>query len=631
MNISSIQDFEKFYEQSKSQSDSFWLERAKEYQWQTLPKKTLEGSFTDLPVKWFSDGKLNITVNCLDRHAAKTPEKTAIIFEPNDPKDGSEKISYKELLVRVNKFANVLKSLDVQKGDVVCFYMSMIPDLLVGILACARIGAVHCVVFGGFSAAALAERIRDCSAKVIVTNDVGARGAKTVALKEVVDEAQKSCPTLQAVLVRLQKNDNVLSGKEKNLQQLLEKASSDCEPVFVAAEDPLFILYTSGSTGKPKGLLHTVGGYMVWVGETFKNVFQYKQNDIFWCTADIGWITGHSYIVYGPLLNGATQVMYEGLPNWPDSGRFWEVIDKHQVTHFYTAPTAIRALEAADIQFVRKHQLTSLKVLGSVGEPINEEAWQWYFKEVGKERCPIVDTWWQTETGGIMMSSIAGITPSIPTEATLPFPGVFPVLMTPEGEEITGETAEGSLCLRQPWPGIARTIYNDHDRYVQTYFSTFKGKYFTGDGARRDRLGNYRIIGRIDDVVNVSGHRIGTAEVEDAINEHASIVESAVIGVPHPIKGQCIVAFVIANGNSGIPSQEVLSEVNILVSKMIGPIAKLEQIFIVSGLPKTRSGKIMRRVLRKAYEGDRKTLGDTSTLVNPEIVEEIFSALNNKV
>jgi acetyl-CoA synthetase len=607
-----------------SKKPEFWLEIAKQYKWKTAPTKALEGSFTDLPVRWFSDGVLNITENCLDRHLPKKANDVAIVFEHNNPQQKEKTKTYKELHEDVCRFANVLKTFSVGKGDVVCFYMPMGIELLTGVLACARIGAVHSVVFGGFSATALRERILDCQAKVVVTNNEGLRGSKTIPLKTIVDDAVRECSCVQTVLVNKHTSAPIdWMKRDQDLKVHIAKASAECPPVYMQAEDPLFILYTSGSTGKPKGLVHTVGGYMLWVGETFKNIFQYNEKDIFWCTADIGWITGHSYVAYGPLLNGAQQVIYEGVPNYPDAGRFWEIIDKHKVTHFYTAPTAIRALLAEDISFVRKYKLDSLKVLGSVGEPINQEAWQWYHSEIGKNRCPIVDTWWQTETGGIMISTLAGITPSVATVATQPFPGVFPELLTPDGRLISEAEAEGVLCIRQPWPGIARTIHKDSERYKQTYFSAYPGFYFTGDGAKRFANGDYRIVGRIDDVVNVSGHRIGTAEVEDIINQHDAIV----IGVPHSVKGQCIVAFVICVQK--ISDEILLKEVNAMITERIGPIAKLEHLFVVSGLPKTRSGKIMRRVLRKSYENDRKNVGDVSTLVNPEIVDEIFKKLSH--
>lgn len=626
MNIRTAEEFKFFRHEADVNSHDFWQKTASFYKWHKQPQKSLEGSFTTAKWSWFADGQLNITESCLDRHAAITPDKVAIYFEPNASSEASRSITYQQLLEDVCRFANLLKSKNVHKGDVVCFYMPTGPELLTGLLACARIGAVHSVVFGGFSSTALQERILDCQAKIVVTSDVGLRGAKQIQLLAVVREALTAVRCVSTVIVyQRTKVELQLKAHEIAAKDYLQNMDATCEAVITQAEDPLFILYTSGSTGKPKGLLHTVGGYMVWVGETFKNVFQYKEGDVFWCTADMGWITGHSYVAYGPLLNGATQVIFEGLPNWPDASRFWQIIEKFNVTHFYTAPTAIRALEAEDVNLVRKHKMPSLKVLGSVGEPINEEAWQWYFDEVGKKRCPIVDTWWQTETGGIMISALAGVTPSVPAVATQPLPGVFPVLMSPDGKQITDPVSEGALCISRPWPGLARTIYNDHARYLQTYFSTYPGYYFTGDGAKRFANGDFRIIGRIDDVVNVSGHRIGTAEVEDVVNQHACIVESAVIGAAHAIKGQCIVAFVSCVSHK--PQKELLVEVNELITKRIGPIAKLEHLFVVDDLPKTRSGKIMRRVLRKAYEADRTTLGDTSTLVNPEVVDVIFDLI----
>ncbi len=602
----------------RENADRFWLELANDFSWAKQPTKTLEGSFEAGNVQWFSDGKLNITVNALDRHVQKTPNKIAFYFEANDPQEPVCSFTYKQTLERVNQFANLLKERGVKKGDVVCFYMSMVPELIFGALACARIGAVHSIVFGGFSASALASRIQDSAAKILITNDEGLRGDKKVPLKKMADEALATCPSVATVLVLQRTNSGVVMQPKRDefLLENLDRQSVVCEPEIMKAEDPLFILYTSGSTGKPKGLVHSTAGYMLWTAFTFQNVFQYNEGDVFWCTADLGWITGHSYMAYGPLLSGATQVIFEGVPQWPDAGRFWQVIDKHKVTHFYTAPTAIRSLMTHDLSLVTKQNLSSLKVLGSVGEPINEEAWLWYNINVGRGKCPIVDTWWQTETGGILISSLAGITPSLPTIATQPLPGIEPQLMT--------ESDEGPLCIRRPWPGMARTIYKDHERYLQTYFTTYPGFYFTGDGARVDKDGNYRIMGRIDDVVNVSGHRIGTAEVEDAVNLHGALVESAVIGVPHDIKDQGLVAFAISTV-PGLASSQVLVEVNQILQKQIGPIARLERLFLVSGLPKTRSGKIMRRILRKAFEQDRKTLGDISTLVNPEVVDEVYS------
>lgn len=608
-----------------SKNPNYWKEIASQYQWMKIPEKTLQGNFSDSTITWFEDGVTNITVNCLDRHLSEHGNKTAIIFEPNNPADNPQKLTFQELATRVNQMCFMLAAKGVKKSDVVCLYMPMSCELLISTLACARIGAIHSVVFGGFSASSLASRIQDSQAKLIITSDESYRGDKTIGLKQIVDEALATCPSIQTVLVYKRTGAEISMKKNRDFYlhdiQVHHKKNYPAEPM--RAEDPLFILYTSGSTGKPKGLLHTCGGYMIWTGETFKNVFQPKDDSLFWCTADIGWITGHSYIVYGPLLNATSQVIFEGIPTWPDASRFWEIIEKYKVTHFYTAPTAIRALESFGLDYVTGHDLDSLKVLGSVGEPINEEAWQWYHQHIGKSRCPIVDTWWQTETGGIMISALAGITPSIPSFATLPMPGVFPILVDEKGIEITSAVAEGNLCITEPWPGIARTIYDDHERYLQTYFSTYPGKYFTGDGARRDEHGNYRITGRVDDVLNVSGHRLGTAEIENSINEHESVVESAVVGYPHEIKGQGVFAYVILSGNLKTEDKKLLSELNTILSKNIGPIAKIDKLIVTSGLPKTRSGKIMRRILRKIAESEFNSLGDLSTLLNPEIVDEI--------
>lgn len=624
--ITSRQEYDSAWAEAKSNPEKFWGKIGEEFEWFKKWDQVQSGDFNDLEIKWFDGGELNITVNCLDRHLATRGDKVAVVWEPNDPNEDSIRYTYKELHAEVCRFANVLKDHGIKKGDRVCFYMSMVPELLIGALATARIGAIHSVVFGGFSAKALAGRINDCEAKMVITCDEAYRGNKTIALKEICDEALTECTTVDTVLVRERTNCgvNFQEGRDKSLLPLLKAASPENKPEVMKSEDPLFILYTSGSTGTPKGLLHTTAGYMTWTYYTFQNIFQMEENDIWWCTADIGWITGHSYMTYGPLLNGVTQVMFEGVPTWPDAGRFWEVVDKYNVTHFYTAPTAIRALQACDIGLVKKHKLESLKVLGSVGEPINEEAWEWYHKNIGKERCPIVDTWWQTETGGMMISSLAGVTESVPAHATLPMPGVTPLLVDSEGNSIEGNPAEGNLCMEKPWPGIARTIWGNHDRYRETYFSTYKGRYFTGDGARRDDKGRYRITGRVDDVINVSGHRIGTAEVEDAINEHPDIVESAVVGYPHDIKGQGIYAYVILQPGTNHSSEELMPSLNQIINKMIGPIAKPDVVQIVSGLPKTRSGKIMRRILRKIAAKDASNLGDTSTLLNPEIVEEIM-------
>jgi acetyl-CoA synthetase len=629
--IESESQYNEFYQESMDASETYWAKIAETFRWKKPWTSVRSGGFDNLDMKWFDGATLNITENCLDRHVETNPDKVAIIWEPNDPKDPAIKFTYKEVLENVNRFANVLKEKNVQKGDRVCFYMSMVPELLFGVLATARVGAVHSVVFGGFSATALAGRINDCEAKIVITNDEAPRGNKTIPLKEIANEACKECSCIETVLTLKRTGGNVemIDGRDFYLNDLLEKASTEFAAVEMNAEDPLFILYTSGSTGKPKGLQHTTAGYMVWASETFKNVFQTNDDDMFWCTADIGWITGHSYITYGPMLNGVTQVMFEGVPTWPDAGRFWQIVDKYKVSHFYTAPTAIRALEACDEKFVTDANLSSLKVLGTVGEPINEEAWQWYNDKIGKGNCPIVDTWWQTETGGVMISNLAGVTPAIPSHATKPLPGVEPILVDNDGNEITGNPAEGNLCIKQPWPGMARTIYGDHARYEQTYFSTYKGRYFTGDGAKRDANGNYRITGRVDDVINVSGHRIGTAEVEDAIDEHGHVVEAAVVGYPHDIKGQGIMAYIIPHGEITVTDDELKKELNDLITKMIGPIAKLDRMVIAPGLPKTRSGKIMRRILRKLAANEFGSLGDISTLLNPEVVEELKKKVNS--
>lgn len=630
LNIENIDQYNEHYKQSTVNKENYWSQVAESFEWYKKWDSVYSGSFANSDVHWFEGGELNITVNALDRHVQKNPDKLAIIWEPNDPNEKELKFTYKELLTKVNQFANVLKDFDVKKGDRVCFYMSMVPELLVGVLACARIGAVHSVVFAGFSAKALSGRINDCRSEILITNDEAFRGDKTIALKKIADEALVDSPSIKTLLCLKRSGGEVQmqKGRDYWLNPLLEEAQKICEPTIMSSEDPLFILYTSGSTGQPKGLQHTTAGYMIWAAETYKHVFQTHSDDIFWCSADIGWITGHSYMSYGPLLNGSTQVMFEGVPTWPDAGRFWQTIDKYKVSHFYTAPTAIRALQACEEKFVDDADLSSLKVLGSVGEPINEEAWDWYNEKIGKSNCPIVDTWWQTETGGIMISSLAGATPTIACHATLPLPGVEPILVDASGVEVTGNPAQGNLCIKSPWPGMARTIYKDHERFKQTYFSAYPGYYFTGDGAKRDEKGNYRITGRVDDVINVSGHRIGTAEVEDAINEHKEIVESAVIGVPHEIKGESLMAFIIPM-NENMDSKELIKQVNIIITKDIGPIAKLDQLIIVPGLPKTRSGKIMRRVLRKIASNQLEQLGDTSTLLNPSIVDTIIKRVNN--
>ena len=622
--IHSLSDYQKQYRQSVEDPHAYWGKIAEEFSWHKKWDVVSKGNLKDLDIRWFDGAELNITENCLDRHLQKKAEKTAVIFESNDPDNGPEQITYQELHLRVCKFANVLKKLGMSKGDIACFYMGMTPELLIGILACARIGVIHSVVFGGFSAVALGDRIRDCGAKVLITADGGLRGSKVIPLKDIADSALENCPSIKSVVVH-QRAKNPIAMKDNRdfwMHELMESSSKDCPAVVMKAEDPLFILYTSGSTGKPKGLLHTTAGYMIYAGHTFNNVFQMNEDDIYWCTADIGWITGHSYIAYGPLLNAETTVMFEGIPTWPNGDRFWKVIEKLKVTHFYTAPTAIRSLLSLDVNLVKNCDLSSLKVLGSVGEPINLEAWQWYHKHIGSGKCPIVDTWWQTETGGIMISPLANITPCLPTSATLPLPGIRPALMDNEGREVSTPKGEGNLCIASAWPGMARTIYGDHERYKKTYFSSYPGFYFTGDGAKRDEKGNYRITGRVDDVINVSGHRIGTAEIENVLNLHEDITESAVVGHPHPVKGQGIYAYVVCKKEKEGSNKK--DELTKLINHHIGPIAKPDKIQLVRGLPKTRSGKIMRRILRKIAAGDIKNFGDTSTLEASGMLQEII-------
>jgi acetyl-CoA synthetase len=626
--IKHLEEYFQVYRKSVRNPEAFWEEVAEEhFFWRKRWNSVLEWDFTKPEVKWFDGAQLNITENCIDRHLRSRGDKTAILFEPNDPNEEAEHITYNELHERVCKFANVLKDQGVEKGDRVVIYLPMIPELAISVLACARIGAIHSVVFAGFSSTALATRINDCDAKMVITSDGSYRGSKTIDLKGIVDEALKQCPGIASVLVakRTGEKINMMEGRDHWLAPLLDKAYSDCVPEIMEAEDPLFILYTSGSTGRPKGMMHTTAGYMVYTAYTFKNVFQYREEDIYWCTADIGWITGHSYIVYGPLANGATTVMFEGVPSYPDFGRFWEVVEKHKVTQFYTAPTAIRALAKENLDFVTKYDLSSLKVLGTVGEPINEEAWHWYNDHVGEKKCPIVDTWWQTETGGILISPIPFSTPTKPTYATLPMPGVQPALMDENGKEIKGNQVDGRLCIKFPWPSIARTIWGDHQRYKDTYFSAFEGKYFTGDGALRDEVGYYRITGRVDDVIIVSGHNLGTAPIEDAINEHPAVAESAIVGFPHDVKGNALYGYVILKETGESRDRDNLKkEINQMITEHIGPIAKLDKIQFVPGLPKTRSGKIMRRILRKIASKETDNLGDISTLLNPEVVEQII-------
>ncbi len=625
--IENLEQYFKAYKKSVKSPEEFWGEIAEEnFTWIQKWDKILEYDLTKADVRWFVNAKLNIVKNCIDRHLNKRGNKTAIIFEPNDPKENAQHITYNELHERVCKMANVLKDQGVGKGDRVCIYLPMIPELPVALLACARIGAIHSVVFAGFSSAALASRINDSDCKILITSDGGFRGNKSIDLKSIVDEALDKTSNIESVLVvkRTGADIPMKEGRDIWLQPLLDKAAKDHVAEVMDAEDPLFILYTSGSTGKPKGMVHTTAGYMVYIAYTFQNIFQYQENDVYWCTADIGWITGHSYIVYGPLLNGATTVLFEGIPSYPDHGRFWDVIDKHKVTQFYTAPTAIRALAKENLSFVENHDLTSIKILGSVGEPINEEAWHWYNNHVGKKQSPITDTWWQTENGGIMIAPIPFVTPTKPTYATFPLPGVQPVLMDERRNEIEDNQVVGSLCIKFPWPGMARTIWGDHQRFVETYFTAFPGKYFTGDGALRDEVGYYRITGRVDDVVIVSGHNLGTAPIEDAINEHPAVAESAIVGYPHEVKGNALYGYITLKETGEVRDRDNLrKEINQHIASHIGPIAKLDKIQFVSGLPKTRSGKIMRRILRKIAEGDFSNFGDTSTLLNPEIVEEI--------
>ncbi len=626
--IKNLQEYFHLYYKSVRNPELFWEEIAEEnFVWRKRWDNVLSWDFTKPEIKWFEGAQLNITENCIDRHLHTRGDKTAIIFEPNNPNDPAEHITYKQLHERVCKFANVLKDKGVQKGDRICIYLPMIPELAVAVLACARIGAIHSVVFAGFSATALATRINDCDAKIVLTSDGSYRGAKTIDLKGIVDEALQDCPGVTKVLVakRIQSDIHMEAGRDEWLQPLLDSAASNCEVEIMEAEDPLFILYTSGSTGKPKGMLHTTGGYMVYTAYTFKNVFQYRENDVYWCTADIGWITGHSYIVYGPLANGATTLMFEGVPSYPDFGRFWEVVQKHKVNQFYTAPTAIRALAKEGTEHLEKHDLSSLKVLGTVGEPINEEAWHWYNNNVGNSNCPIVDTWWQTETGGILISPIPFSTPTKPTYATLPMLGVQPALMDENGNEIKSNQVEGRLCIKFPWPSVARTIWGNHQRYKDTYFSAFENMYFTGDGALRDEVGYYRITGRVDDVIIVSGHNLGTAPIEDAINEHPAVAESAIVGFPHDVKGNALYGYVILKETGESRDRDNLrKEINQQITDKIGPIAKLDKIQFTVGLPKTRSGKIMRRILRKIASKDTSNLGDTSTLLNPEVVQKIM-------
>jgi acetyl-CoA synthetase len=626
--IRSVENYQQQYKKSVDSPETFWAEVAESFLWRKKWDKVLEWDFYRPEVKWFINGKLNITENCLDRHLRSRADQTAIIWEPNNPQHEARHITYRELFSNVCRVANMLKAHGVTKGDRVCIYMPMIPETAYAMLACARIGAVHSVVFAGFSAGSLIDRINDAGCKLVITADGAYRGDKTINLKSTVDEALEKCPTVETVLVaeRINTKPSLKPGRDFWWNEEITRVTDTCPAEAMDSEDLLFILYTSGSTGKPKGMVHTCGGYMVYTHYTFLTAFQYTEGQVYWCTADVGWITGHSYIIYGPLSAGAITVMFEGIPSWPDWGRFWRVVEKHKVNIFYTAPTAIRSLEKAPLHFVKQHELSSLNVIGTVGEPINEEAWHWYHEHIGQKRCPVVDTWWQTETGGFMISPIAYVTELKPAFATLPLPGVQPVVMDENGKELIGNGVEGRLAIKFPWPSMARTIYGNHQRFKETYFSAFPGKYFTGDGCRRDAKGYYRITGRVDDVIIVSGHNLGTAEIESAIDEHPAVCESAVVGYPHEIKGQGIYAFVICYDK---PEEEVKlrSEINETVARIIGPIARPDKIQFVSGLPKTRSGKIMRRILRKVAEGEAADLGDVTTLLDPGVVQEIIQGV----
>ena len=629
--IKSFEEYQSAYKKSVENPESFWEEIAANFKWHKKWDAVLNWNFNEPKVEWFKGGQLNITENCLDRWAESQPNTPAIIWEANNPNEKSVTITYKELLFKVSQFANVLKNNGAQKGDRICIYMPMVPELAIAVLACARIGAIHSVVFGGFSAQSISDRIQDAQCNIVVTADGAFRGNKNIPLKSVIDEALINCPSVNSVIVLTRTNVAVSMQKgrdawwEDEIKKVEAQGNPICNAAVMDAEDVLFILYTSGSTGKPKGVVHTCAGYLIWANYTFINVFQYQKGQVHFCTADIGWVTGHSYIIYGPLSAGATTLMFEGIPTYPDAGRFWEIVEKHKVDILYTAPTAIRSLMGLGTTPVEGKDLSSLKVLGTVGEPINEEAWHWYDVNIGKKNCPIVDTWWQTETGGVLISNLAGVTKAKPSFATLPLPGIQPVLVDENGNIIDGNEVSGNLCIKFPWPGMLRTTYGDHERCRQTYFSTYKGMYFTGDGCLRDKDGDYRITGRVDDVLNVSGHRIGTAEVENAINMHTGVVESAVVGYPHDIKGLGIYAYVIFNGVH-IDEAHTKKDICETVTRIIGAIAKPDKIQFVSGLPKTRSGKIMRRILRKIAEGELNNLGDTTTLLDPAVVEEIIKS-----
>ena len=626
--ISNLEEYHQAYQKSIKQPAQFWEEIAQNFTWKKKWDSVLEWNFIDPKIEWFKGAQLNITENCLDRHLNKFGDQAAIIWEPNNPNEQNRVLTYNDLYKQVCQFSHVLKNNGVKKGDTVCIYMGMIPELAIAVLSCARIGAIHSVVFGGFSAQSISDRLHDAKSEFVITCDGAFRGQKNIPLKSVIDEALISCPFVKRVIVysRTQIPLNMIEGRDTWWEEEIKKIETKNYNIFEAevmeAEDPLFILYTSGSTGKPKGVVHSTAGYMIYTNYTFINTFQYQTNDIFFCTADIGWITGHSYLLYGPLSAGATTILFEGIPTWPNASRLWDIIDKYKINTLYTAPTAIRSLMSYGLEPLKGKDLSSLKVLGTVGEPINEEAWHWYNTNIGKNKCPIVDTWWQTETGGILISNLAGITPAIPSFATLPMPGIIPCLIDENGKEIEENNVSGNLCIKQAWPSIIRTTFGDHERCRKTYFSTYENKYYTGDGAFRDANGNYRITGRVDDVLNVSGHRIGTAEIENAINQHKGVIESAVVGYPHDIKGQGIYAYIIYNKNI----DDVIALNNNItqtVSNIIGPFAKLDKIQFVNGLPKTRSGKIMRRILRKIAENDLNNLGDTTTLLDPNVVNEI--------
>jgi len=629
MKITSLKEYQAQVKKSKDYPEKFWSEKANSFRWHKKWDKVLEWNFKTPEIKWFAGGKLNITENCLDRHLLKRSNQIAIKWVPNNPNESAINLTYLQLHEKVCQFSNVLINNGIKKGDRVCLYMPMVPEITIAVLACARIGAIHSVVFAGFSAKSLSERINDADCKVLITADGGFRGEKITPLKDISDEAMSNTPTIQLCIVLKRTNSIVKMQKDRDLwwHDEMQKSSSSNEAEIMESEDPLFILYTSGSTGKPKGIVHTTAGYMIYAEYSFKNVFQYNEGDMYWCTADIGWITGHSYIVYGPLLSGATSLMFEGVPTYPDAGRFWRIVEENKVNIFYTAPTAIRSLEAQGLEHVKKYNLSSLKVLGTVGEPINEDAWNWYFNEIGNRKCPIVDTWWQTETGGIMISNLAGVTEAKATFATLPLPGIQACIVDEAGNEVTENNKEGKLCVKYPWPSMARTIWGDHKRFKETYFSAFPNFYFSGDGCLRDKKGLFRITGRVDDVLIVSGHNLGTAEIESAIDEHENVCESAIVGYPHNIKGNGVYAYVICH-EKPLNKEIQNKEINNLIIKHVGPIAKVDKIQYVEDLPKTRSGKIMRRILRKIASGETKNLGDTSTLLDPLVVESII--LGNK-